>query len=222
LAVGAAGAVAGMALVAGIVLVAGGGWWWYGREVPIPAENGALASQLDAEKAPEESAADDIPAQPTDPIPPPVPATVTGPSTSPGTATKSATRITPNAETRRAIDSLDSPESPPAATTPPVAIAPVPEPAPPVATPVEPAPSPAPLVETKSLNVVADSIGWEVFLDGKSIGKTPLRSVSIPYGNHQVRLVNNGNSAQRSFDMGPTTGGTLKYSAAEDRWTWAP
>ena len=234
LAVGAAGLVAGMALVAGLALLGAGAWWW-STQVALRAaaasatEATAPADAAGPEMSPEPASTSIEPdtnlpgappegvnqppvgtpaigtRKPTAPLTLPAPAApVTGSSPAPNTATPDA------ADGNRLVPDAATPNPPaPAETLPPEPL-PV---APTVATPALP---------TKSLNFVADSIGWTVYLDDVRIGKTPLSGWVVPYGQHQVRLVLDGNSAQRSFEVSATTAATFKYTSAKNIWTWHP
>lgn len=227
LAIGAAGLVAGMALVGGLSLFVAGLWWWSTQTRDEATAEIAPTDIAVSEVGTEQSGQDPTATAAAAPESETAPAVGTAATTPPGPAAtptaRKATATSPkptDEATRRALDSLtpapatETPISTPTPTTEaPVVTAPTPAPVPaPVAAPVP--------VPTKSLNFVADSIGWTVYLDGKSIGTTPVTGATVPYGSHQVRLLLDGNSAQKSFEVSATTAATLKYSSAKDMWTW--
>jgi serine/threonine-protein kinase len=86
--------------------------------------------------------------------------------------------------------------------------APAPEPAPTAAPAPSPAPSPAPApapeagpkaaAEQGFLSVIGATPGAQVFVDGRPIGTTPIRSLRLPVGVHELKVVGaDGATVQR-------------------------
>lgn len=231
LAVGAAGAVAGMALVAGFSMLAAGLWWWNTQpmddgasadaEISAPPPESAGASPQDQGSTPIEAGTNPQPG-----IAAPVSPSVATPTT--GTSPTGSRKLpaSPVKVGEKAAGPETIPVTPTLPTEPKTEVptpipTPVPEIAPPPVAVISPEPPVAAApVPTKSLNFRADSVGWTVYLDGKFIGTTPLLRAIVPYGNHQVRMVLDGNSAQKSFEVSTTTAGTLIYTSGTNMWTW--
>lgn len=232
LAVGAAGALAGMGLVAGFSMLAAGLWWWNTQSpgnadtpeaevAPPPTESAAVPTQDLGSTLIEPEANSAIAPAPT------ISPVVTTPST--GTNATGGRKLPASGKVGVAGPAPETPAAAPALPPEPETQVPTPIPAPtPAAEVVSPpvvvvspeVPAAVVPVPTKTLNFKADSVGWMVYLDGQFIGKTPLLGTKVAYGNHQVRLVLNGNSAQKSFEVSTTTAGTLSYTSVKDMWTW--
>ncbi|MCO4745197.1 MAG: serine/threonine protein kinase [Proteobacteria bacterium] len=92
-------------------------------------------------------------------------------------------------------------------------VAPQPAPAP---APVAPAPAPA--VKTYDLTFSSVPMGAEIFVDGKSIGHTPLSKVAIAGGSHQVRMVAGDQSVDETIQVGRRSAIRYMWRASTGAW----
>jgi len=83
----------------------------------------------------------------------------------------------------------------------------------------QPAP-PAPAVaQTYPFDITTDSIGAEVWVDGKSIGRTPIKDTPLSSGSHTVVVaVGAGRSEPHTVTIGPDGATGAKYYPSEAKW----
>jgi eukaryotic-like serine/threonine-protein kinase len=91
-----------------------------------------------------------------------------------------------------------------------------PTPAPPAAESAVPPPTPAAAHKVAKGKLNLDTSPWtEVFLNGKSLGETPLLNVLLPAGRHTLKLVNDGKGIHTAIEIeiepGKTTAKRLHF-----------
>lgn len=89
----------------------------------------------------------------------------------------------------------------------------------PVAEPVaEPDPVPAaPAPVGPPVAITIRSVPWEAraYLDGRLVGRTPLRGIEVPAGAHELRLEHEGATLTRSIEVGPDAPNDFGWRVAE-------
>ncbi len=222
-----AASAAGVALVLGVALLGGVGWWVSqearpaGRPPAVEVAPTAATAPADAMNAAE--------ARPAPPATEPTTLDVTAaaPASSSaraeGPISKASTRSQGNPGPSGAELVADlQPEPAPARPAPrPVAVSAPKEVAtastPPAPVVVEP---PAVAVRVHSLRILADVIGASVLVDGVAVGQTPLPARQLTFGEHLIEVVVDGVSARRTINLDANSRGILRYRSQEKTWVW--
>ncbi len=87
------------------------------------------------------------------------------------------------------------------------------------AAPVAAAPAAPAVVQTYPFDITTDSIGVEVWVDGKNIGRTPIKDTPLSAGSHTVVVgVGTGRSDSHTVTIGPDGATGAKYYPSEAKW----